>query len=129
MIAITTTPLILTVILPAVMICGAGYLARRARGMPVPKNAVSWAIMIFAVVFSSVCGVVGFVIYNGQQRDYTDCVYGVNRSFGSRDYNEHLINVIAANIPDRPDIVNDLRTELDADLPMRSLTECDALKP
>lgn len=124
MIALATTPFVLCVVTPIGLISGSLVIAHRAKGVPAKLGPVA---VIFAVVFSCLSALAGLLVYSSNQRDYRDCVYGVNRSFGSRHFNEKVIAVIARELPNRPDIADELRTELDLDLPMRSLSECDGL--
>lgn len=121
-----STPVVLTVILP-LMILGIGAaMAYRARGLNLPKNALSIAIMIFAFVFSSLSGVVGMVLYYNANAVYDGCIRIVDRSVDLHKFDDTLVAIVKHEVTDRPDISQQLQ---DALVPPQHRSDCDALKP
>lgn len=56
-----------------------------------------------------------------KETDYAACVAKVDRSIGNRAYNLFVISLLQHELPGRPDLAEQLTTELDRDLPKLSL--------
>lgn len=127
------SPLILTmIVVPVVLLAGTWFTARMLGNTPMRAAAGLWMATAMLVILS-VLG--GLLIYSWSHKDYDLCINGVDRSFGSRDFQKWKLDRFAdiqheldarygIHLESIDDIVKRGVVELDKDLPMRTYAEC-----
>lgn len=97
-----------------------GYLALRHWKTTIGAGPT---ILIIGAIVISAFGASKWVDYQQRLREFDQCVGRVDRSLVSSVFNSTLVNVIVREIPDRPDIAEELRSVLPEPL---TLADCPA---